>query len=370
MIKKICLFLIISILICSTFISCNKKSELKTINLEPITITTEDATFQIDPRAEILMIACRLANITAFSVNTNDEYVNGIEKMYEKYKKHPLVKQLKKASHKFNGSALYELAIAEYISKDFTELTVTKSSMPEYLKKDFWGKVNLKKFIRNYNDFAVQSNFVRIWSYYEKHLKGSIIDVRDFYEKNKNILEAVKSFSYPNENIKIIICSTPILGNWVIGCPVFEENNQKIIKLYQAPKLNKEGDTDVYIFEEFLYGVNYSLLNKNWESISDKVRKIVNTVLKENKISVKYKDSAYKNQAASFLSSLLTIDYVKSCKQDDEAEEIIKYIRKYIMIEDTTQFETLFADYINNKNDYKSYEDFFENKIIPFINEY
>lgn len=357
--KKV--FLICTALMGLLLASCNEKIEVKPVNIDPISMESDGIFYEIDPRSEVMIIACRLAGVRAFSEGSNSEYVMMVEKLFDSQKEHPLVKQIKKASKKFQGDAYYEMEIVKYISSDMTELFVTKETMPDFLK-EFWGNVNLKDFIANFNDFAHKGNFERIWKMSGTSLKGEITGIKDFYTQKPEILSFMKEYFYSkDDSLKIVISTTPLLGGWIVPLPVYEEGNQKILRVYQSnygnPKSNYD---DFYVYQELVTALMNKLLNENWDTCYEKVKPILEKVFTENKIPVKRITTAgFKSNAAIVLSRVASTKYLYTYKEEVLADEINKSNRKYLLIKDLSQYDAMMEYYESNRNNYPSFEKFF-----------
>ena len=351
------------------FSSCGKSQDLKPINIQPIIIEDGDITYKVDPRAELMMIACRLAEVRAFKDDNSSDYVKTIDKMFEKQKDHPLVKDINKRMKKFYGNADYELKIVDFISEDMTSFIVSKKEMPAYLN-EFWKGENFDKFIKNFNDFAVKGNFEKVWKLYELHLKGELSKVKDFYNKKPEILQFYKDYFYGDEKVRFEISSTKILGNWVIPMPVYTENGQKVVKIYQSPYGDPANDyDDIYIHLQYVNGVCFNLIHENWDKISGKTKALVDEICKQNKISTKkFKDSAYKFNLADVLCAAINSEYIYANKEPEFAEEVDKAYKKYILYQNMEKIDALFADYKNNRQKYPNFEVFFTEYLINVLN--
>lgn len=353
------------------FTSCGKQ-ELKPINIQPIVIEDNEITYRVDPKSELMMIACRLAGVNAFKDDNSSDYVKTIDKMFEKQKDHPLVKEINKRMKKFYGNADYELKIVDYISEDMTSFTVSKKEMPAYLN-EFWKGVNLNKFIKEFNDFGEKSNFEKVWKLYELHLKGELSKVKDFYDKKPEVLQFYKDYFYGDEKVRFEVSTTKILGNWVIPMPVYTENGQKVVKIYQSPYGDPTNEyDDIYIHLQYVNGVCYALVHENWDKISGKTKALVDEVCKQNKISTKkFKDSAYKYNLADVLATAINSEYIFANKEPEFSEEVDKAYKKYILMNDFDKVENLFDEYKSNRQKYPDFEVFFTEYLInTFNNEF
>ena len=76
--------LILSACLCF-FTSCQKKQELKPVNIKPITIEQDGCTIVSDPRLELLLIASNLAGFYPIG-NTNSDYVSTIHTFFKNHK--------------------------------------------------------------------------------------------------------------------------------------------------------------------------------------------------------------------------------------------------------------------------------------------
>jgi len=362
---KKCFYLIVCA-VALMFTSCGKQ-ELKPLNLKPIVIETEQVKYEVDPRAEILMIACRLAKVNAFSDQLDNDYINTIDKMCKPLEKHPLVKQLKKASRKFQGEAFYELAIVDYISADMTSLSVDKKTMPAYLN-DFWKKVNLNDFIKNYNDFANKSNFQKIWALYEMQLKGKASNVKIFYEKKPEVLNFIKD--YMNDDVKFVFRASPILQHWIISMPANTENGQKTLTVYHSPGVDPAFDDDVYCTRCILDGLCYEQVINNWDKISEKSKSVINEIFTQNKIpSKKVKTPVYMENVVEIISMAINSKYIYANKEPERAEEIDKLMRKYVLLQDLSKVDALVDYYEENRAVYPDFDTFCSDYLVDVFNK-
>lgn len=349
------------------FTSCKKKTNLQPINISPVQIQTENVTFQIEPKREILMIALHLANVNAFQ--SQYDYVINIDRMFEKQKDHALIKQLKSAVKNYNGSATSELAIVNYISDDFTTLSVNKKNLPLELQ-DFWSKVDLDAFLNNFYDFTVNSNAARIFKFYEADWKRYVNNVHEFYVKNDKLLPHFYDYFFsPETKPQIIINASDMHPYYLINLPGKDDNSKLTLEVFDIPDISQKANNDIDYYIILTQSYINHLIYKYWDKISEKTTAIVNETMKQNQIDTKkFSENDYIYNLGDVLSFLLTFNYAKEVKDEIVYEDYKSYIYKTLLFNELDIVLALFEEYENNREKYPVFEDFFSARLIDELN--
>ena len=109
-------------------------------------------------------------------------------------------------------------------------MTIKQKEIPEPLL-DFWKGVNLKSFIAQFNDFAISSNYERIWVLYEAHLKRQAINVQEYFSFNKSITDWISKYYFSSDkNIEYEFYASPLTAGYNFALLSETEDNKITIK--------------------------------------------------------------------------------------------------------------------------------------------
>ena len=179
--------------------ACSKKAKLTPIELKPITYQHENITVNVDPKIELILIGLRLSEQEPFNQNAYgqeySQYIDGVDKICEKQKNHPFVKTLKSNYDPKKNNPADILKISRYISDDITSISIKNKELPAEMQQ-FWKKINLKQFITDMNDFAIQANFQKLWVLYNPQLKSQAINIMDYYKSLPQITDWISDFYF------------------------------------------------------------------------------------------------------------------------------------------------------------------------------
>lgn len=355
-------FLIFLIFLPLIFTSCSKKAELQPVNISKIEISQDNILFQNDPKSELLMIALRLIDFSPFSNSNfnNDDYVSGIDKMFEKQKNHEFVKYLKSNLKDFKSNYWILLKITDYISDDFTKINFTKKTIPEELKNT-WGKIDPEKFITLFNDFAKVSNYGRIRILYEKQLKAYTYTTCDYFIKNEKILPYFFEYFYDSQMPEIIFNISPFMNFSFLNEFCFQQNNKDTITLFISPELN----TDYYInniffFQNLSSSIIAGLIQKNYDQVQGFITSTAIDILKQNNIDEKYSIYDFISFISFYLAFFPTFNYVNNCMDPENASLATDYLNASFFSDNFLYFQKAFTLYEESRSEYKTFEAFCE----------
>lgn len=366
MIKKMSL-----VLLCLStilFISCSKKKELKPVNFTKQVKQIDNLIIQVNPKNELFLIGCRLADAYYFDSPTDDVYVNTADKLFNCLRDHAFVKDLKKMSKNKNGSLSLMLEFAEYISDDITKITVEKNDLRPELK-EFLGRLNFSSFLVNFNDFAQKSNYERFALVNDAYQKAAVNNIAEFYNVNNKMIPWFNSFVYSEENKPLIeINVSDLLLGYYIYLNLHHENGRDHIPFYQAPGSNMDGWNDVYIVDGFIHYKSCDILEKNWDLVKDKLKLIANKIYEDNQIIAEDKDWFYIANISRAVFTSAIEDYIRLVKPEEDASLAIKQFEESTLYEDIEKVNKMFALYKNSRDTYKDFETFFSNYMVKELN--
>ena len=365
------LFLIFT-LISLLFSSCSKKAQINPVNFKPIEIENKNATISVNPKTEILMIAFRLNKISYYSNHyfDSDDYVSGIDKMFEKQKDHEFVKLINDISKKNKYSLEPLFQLTNYISDDLTQISFTKKNIPEELK-EYFSKLDLSNFIIQMNDFAKVSNFERIWILYEKQLKSYVINVNDFYEKNPKLLSYFFDYYYQGSSPKVCINVSPLLNYHNFALPYSNTENKQSISFFQSPDLSKEqsgNDVNIFLyFSEFIFSDQFL---RNYDKYENILKSFADPIFKDNNFNQKLRKIDYINSCAFYLSFFPSFTFIDDCLEGEYQSICLEALKSNFISDDLLIMQEAFTEYENNRQKYPTIQSFFDNYFINYIQNF
>lgn len=345
--------LILSACLCF-FTSCQKKQELKPVNIKPITIEQDGAILTSDPRFELLVIAANLAEIYPFG-NYNSDYAIQIQTFFKNHKDHALIKQLRKISKKRFFYIDYLMAF-NCISEDFTSFS---DENIHNSGKKYWKK-HKDTFIQNFNSFAHDTNFEKFYLAFEHDLKHQLFHAQEYFKVNSSIIPTTNSILYRNNNQKYTIyCSNLFFSNRGTSIP-----NTTIIRT-NPDKTNPY--TKIRIQTNLLYSTIFKLCDQNWEQIKEPVSALIKTLYEQNQITQKNTDTDILIMLSDLLSEYLTYHFTKNEYSEEIQSETYESYKKYYLYDFYPILKPLFQEYEQNPEKYANFEEFFNNYLVNEI---
>ena len=358
-----------------TLPSCSKKSELIPLNLQPIVYQNENITFTVDPKLELLMIAMRLAewepfSIDAYSDNYN-QYNTAIDKFFEKQKDHPFVKELKSRNTKKNHDNYTNiLSITNYISDDLTTINIKKKELPPELKI-FWKDLNPQAFIAQFNDFAVTSNYDKIWMLYMQQLKNQAVNVKEFYTFNQRTTNWVSSYFFDTaKQPEYIFSATTMSGAYNFTLSPVDNKGKLLLKSLQAAYFTKDSDWNACDSAfSIAYGYIFSTLQNHWELLSNDAERITKAIYEENQITEKINEADIKMFFARILTYCSLFDYEYYKDDEDNCTVLYNALGSQFLIPDPDKYIAITEYYQEHRDQYPSFETFVEDYLPQIIKE-
>ncbi len=357
------------------FVSCSKKAELTPVEIKPIVYQNDNLTVQVDPRVELFLIALRLAEIEPFNQNAYgqeySQYLEGVDKIFAKQKDHPLVKELKSHCKNYKKSQNEILKITRYISDDLTEMTIKQKEIPEDMQV-FWKGINLKNFIANFNDFAVSSNFERLWLLYTPQLKSQAINLQEYFIFNKKSTDWVSSYFFDESNIPEYRFNATITsgGNYYLPSPI-HEGDKTIFEGLHPPFWTKDNDwnamQDVINLSACLI---HDIIKTNWELFSTDLTRIVTDIYTKNQLTEKVTEDVVQSNATVLITFACLFDYEFIKNDEDVYSGLYNQISTQYLIEDPDKIIAIGDYYKNNRDTYPTFESFVINYLPGVLKDF
>ena len=350
----------------SMFTSCSKKAQIRPVNIQPLVYQNDNVTVEVDPKLELIMIALRLAEIEPFCNNyygqDYSQYLDGVDKLFQKQKEHPLVKELKARCKNYKKSYAPVIQISRYISEDMTKINIKSKELPEEMQ-DFWKGVNLKSFIAQFNDFAVSSNFERLWLVYLPQLKNQAISVQEYYRYNQKVTDWISSYYFDkNHKPEYKLHSTITSGGVAfLPSPIYE--GDKVIFQVLAPAYF----TKDYEWNPIQDAINYSaclifyLIKKNWELLSADATRIIEDIYSKNQLTEKVTKDVVQSQLVTTIALACLFDFDKIKENEEFRTSLYNAITTQLLIQDPDKVIGLAEHYQNNRDQYPDFASFVTN---------
>ena len=357
-----------------TLTSCSKKVEIKALNLQPVVYQNDGITYTVDPKLELLMIAMRLADWPPFSHDSYGDqycqYVDGIDKFFEKQKDHPFIKELKARNKKNVDNYQNLLSISNYISDDFTSLNLNPKELPVELR-GFWKNIKPKEFIALFNDFAVSSNYDKIWMLYNAQIKNQAVSVKEFYTVNKKVLDWFTAYFFePSAKTEFVFSGTTVSGacNYTIS-PVID-NDKITFKTIQAAYLTKDDDWNACDAAFNLsYGYIYTLIQKNWELFAKDAERINKAIVEENQITEKQTELNIRGAFVTAITYCCLFDYEYFKEDEDNYTALYNSLSTNFLLPDVDKYVSIAKYYEEHRDQFPNFEAFVENYLPQIVKE-
>ena len=357
------------------FTSCSKKSELTPVNIKPIVYQTDNITVKVEPKLELLMIALRLAEVEPYSNDayTQDysQFVDGVDKLFEKQKEHPIVKELKSHCKNYKDGTSEILKITRYISDDMTQLTIKPKELPEEMMV-FWKGINLKNFVAQFNDFAVKGNFERIWILYEAKLKNQAINVQDYYDFNKKVTDWISDFYFSKDNIPLYeIHSTTLSGNeYILPSPIYKDD-KTVLEIICPSYWTRDYNWNATYSALFISsGYTYHLIRKHWDLFSEEGKRIVTSIYTQNQITEKITDLSVKTHIATCISLGCLFNFEDIQNDEEFKTALFNTLTTYYLIPNPEKLVSIIEHYYDNRDTYPDFESFVVNYLPEALKEF
>jgi hypothetical protein len=341
------------------FISVNSFSQQRNILDKP----------KVDERVELLSIVFRLADAKEYNSKKFKLYTDKIENHFEKYKKHELIKFVKKIREE-NGisfDAVMKMAIHLGPAPKFKPLMKVTDSIPD----ERWGKNNSEKFIKLLKAF-----------YQDAHCKEFFEDNVELYanvsKKFIPVFEHIdlnwyKSFYGKEPKEKFVIVNGLGNGGGNYGSAIVFKNGKRevyaIMGTWSIDSLGmaKFGLNDYFplLLHEFNHSFVNDIIDKNIKKFENSGEKIYAVVGKQMQNQA-YGD--YKIMLSEALVRASVIKYMKdhNFKKEEIDEEIQNQLNNgFLWI---NELENELEKYSNQREKYPTLESYIPNIILAYKN--
>lgn len=380
--KKVVLSLAVFAAMLVSAFSAQKKT--KELVLEPIEFDTviqesEDFIYTSDPRTNVIGMMLRLAGyekVQTYYIGDNS-YLDQMNTLFDKYREHKSISVIQRYKEKKVPEEAW-FALAYHIKPDFSGVTVDFDTCPETLPSEFQNckTKELYKIVRAIHDFAEDTNFARIYNLNRSDYINNIAKMQNLIEPYR--LPEFAEYFFNNPEIeKVTVDVSRIFANvYTFSFATNAESKKEfIITIYPGLEINS-------LFSSYFALYTQKYASENWELVKDNFTtyiKAYNTkVDPKNARQIKKQVITEKNLETllGFYSCLAYCTY----RAETQTEEDIKKTEDFVNIcetyaqalkkgigKDYENAAALLTEYKNNRDKYKTLEDFAP-KINDFLN--
>ncbi|MCR4952699.1 MAG: DUF4932 domain-containing protein [Treponema sp.] len=366
--KKLISAAIASLCLIASAFSAPKAPVLKPIDIDVVCEKGEYNDFVVDPRIEIIAIACRLAEMQGFTnvYGSGDELIGQTVTLYEKYKTHKAVNTIKSLMKKeISNDAM--ISLAYHIKPDFSGTIIDFSPFPETLHFE-WKKIPVKTIytlITQLHDLAVESNFQRL---YTMNRSTYLLDIGYMKER----LEKIQFSQWAEDFFKDEEIQHPVITMSRLCCSFSYYDFAKGSDGKRLSYLTTYSGVDLYSVE-MCYMDFYTQLyaSRNWETVKDNFLKYDRDYAMKMASDKKEAEKNYKTPSDYEFAILLSaISYALFLKDNgDEAEisyeEYVGAIEKSLAEPNFMKIFPLLEEYSADREKYPTFQDF-----APRLNEF
>ena len=366
--KKLISAAVASLCLIASAFSAPKSPVLKPIDIDVVCEKGEYNDFVVDPRIEIIAIACRLAEMQGFTnvYGSGDELIGQTVTLYEKYKTHKAVNTIKTLIQKgIPNDAM--ISLAYHIKPDFSGTIIDFSPFPETLHYD-WKKIPVRTIytlISQLHDFAVESNFQRI---YTMNRSTYLLDI-GYMKEN---VEKYQFAQWAGDFFKDEEIQHPVITMSRLCCSYSYYDFAKGADGKRLSYLTTHSGVNLFTVA-MCYMDFYTQLYacRNWEIVKENFIKYDRAYAEKKATDKKAVEKNYKTPGdydfSIFLSSLLFGLYLKS--NGTEAglsyEEFIGGLEKSLAEPNLMKIFPLLEEYSADREKYPTFQDF-----APRLNEF
>lgn len=320
------------------------------------------------PHFELMAIVCRMAGLPEFNGYYTDDnsYLEQMTTLFDRFKNHAIVSTAKGfVTRGVTGEAFVSLAY--HIKSDFSGPVVPFSPKPDTLHNN-WSSIPVSEiygFIKLLHDFAIESNFERIYGLNKSTTLGECLHIQNDLEKYKYDEWMQEFFNAPGEEKPIYLNSSRANAGFGFYDHAVDENNNLTFHVTSYPG-------NIFNSYASCYALCYVQLyvSENWETVKDNFTKFIKAITlrtvgdDKEKIKAIEKMEIQPAMLGSFLTEIIVAYY--SDEVFAEIDEIYGILDENINTgikiygeEVTYMIFDLFQDYIDNRDTYPNFKAFY-----------
>ncbi|HEV7681581.1 MAG TPA: DUF4932 domain-containing protein [Pyrinomonadaceae bacterium] len=268
---------------------------------------------QVDKRVELVSIACRLAAINGFNDNLNPSYSKAIDKHFEPYRNHPLIKYLRDLKPKLDESAWEIPAVAVHLSQPpklapLLDFTATANA-DEWESRELFNAKFVTLLQKFYRDARVESFFEQQQTYFESVDREY---VKQGVELNKEWIGSFFGLKTTEDYYAIVALGIRQGAYLRVNFP---QNYRHTITIFETTSFDDHGLPTTFknqvfprmMLHEYIHAFTNQLIDKG----SDQLRVYAEAILKNPKVAKAVENTFYANWRYILYESLVRACSIK-----------------------------------------------------------
>lgn len=355
---------------CATTPKESKAEILEPVNIQGCVYESGNLVITNLPHFELMCLLCRIAEVPMFDgyYNDSNSYLEQMNTLLGRYKDHKIITTIKSfVSRGVTGDGF--ISLVYHLQPDFTGTVVPLSPKPETLHYS-WEKIpatEINSFVKMFHDFAIESNFERIYGLNNSMFIGDALYVQKDLEKYKMDTWMQKFFTI--EEIPQTVNINVSRSNVGFGCYDFalDENGNRNFYLSAYPGQYLSSISQLYcLFYTQLFA------SENWDEVKDTfipfIKSVVKKTIGDNKDALKELEKVEITDwhLSSYLSEFINAFYISeiSLEVDETSGILDEYYNtsKKVYGEKVTEktFELIY-EYRDNREKYPDFKSYYPN---------
>lgn len=317
------------------------------------------------PHFELLSLVCRMAEISEFTGYYTDDnsYLEQMTTLLNRFKDHAIVSTVKSFVNRGVTADAF-VSLAYHIKPDFSGPVVPLAPKPDTLHND-WSSIPVSEiysFIKLLHDFAVESNFSRIYGLNRSMVLGDCLRIQADLEKYKYDEWMQEFFNASGEEKTMYLNISRTNAAYGFYDHAVDEENNLTFHVTSFPGNGLNGYANCYAL---CYVQLYA--SENWDAVKENFSKFFKTVAIRNAGEDKERIKNIENLElnSSHLATVLT-EVIVAYYTDEvfgEVDGVYGLLDENINMgikvygEDVTyKLFDLFQDYIDNRDTYTNFK--------------
>lgn len=217
------------------------KSKLQPVQIEKVSITGEflnggSITVEASPKYELMSILCHLADYD--DVKKESALMDVVNIWFDEYKDAAAVKLLREYHEKYGMNLDTAFSLLLCVSDDMASFSENLKEKPYYVDER-WFEINTNKFLKAFNQFAVETKFAKFYLINKAFYLQSTKSIGDVMAKG-NVTSWLESFYFRGQSQNVVIHTSEMLcdnyfwysaakkdGLLYVNClpPIYEKQN-------------------------------------------------------------------------------------------------------------------------------------------------
>ena len=339
---------LIAVFVCVSFFSCGKK--LNPVKIEKISAKSGFITVEASPKYELMSVLCHVAGYE--DAAEENELTKFVDIWFDEYRSHKAVRLMNEYREKYGMNLDTAFSLLLCVADDLSCYTENLKDKP-YFVDERWYKIDTNKFLKAFNDFAVETKFHKFYMLYQSYYRQAVLSITNVLDKG-SVCAWLDDFYFRGQTQNVVIhTSQNLCGNnlWYsaaksdgllyLNCipPIYEKQNEYHLAYRIAQNfITSKIDLIWSLNGDFLSGMIDNIKQMRGEAPAD--------------ISQKY---------SFVIADLLQFDlcdFVRRFNSEEIYQIYVESLKQIASEELLAKYTDLVNDYVLNKDKYPTYQDF------------